>query len=360
MSESQLKLNVDSSVGPKPIGSVATSDEDAPDEYLGHFTFSTTGDADVPIDWLHEQFIENGLNEGLLPRRPSNWQAYRRAMRSLSEDSDLLEYSVFMDDIQREIDCRIELEKSQEKGSNVFITYTRMFWPEELSGEEGGDYDDERLGYFDFHRPDEGPGGLIRKSEIDQDNAHYEEWCKIIDEARERYSDFQNVYLQQDLQSVLTSFRSAADAIAIRRGVYFVGNHHQASVEALSRIWGKMNAFKDSGDVVRIDTTPVLNLEEQREIIAVRVEEKLENMVDVVVTEAFSEWEDSEEQTADAAAREIMNKLENADKVAGKYSELLSIKLSIKNILRERMDEFSEEKEDIVQQVLDQRTLEDV
>lgn len=347
-------------IGPKPLGAVSKSEEDEVDEFLGFLTFSTTGEVHVPREWLQEQFQKNDIPMDIFPKKPSRWSAYRRAMQELLEETGFREYSVFNSEYARSFDCKLELEKSNEMGSNVFIVYANVFFPEEVIGEEGGDWRKNRLGYFDFHRPEEGPGGLVTYSDVDEDNVHFDKWQATSQRARELFQKMQDHHNFADLQKTLEGFRQKASAVEVRRAVYFVGAHHQDMVEGLSTLWEQMNRFKDGGEAMRIDSTPVVNLEEQRDLIASRARDMVEDMVDEIVDETIEEWKEEEERTADEAAREIMNELDDSESFAAEYNQLLQTKLSVKQILEDRMDEFADEQEKIIENVLDQQTFEEV
>lgn len=346
------------SIGPKPLGAVADEEADNVDEYLGYLVFSTTGEVHVPREWLMEQFHEKDVRHTNMPRKPSRWSAYRRTMQELLEDGDFREYTVYSDDFNRRMDCKLEMEKSDEMGSNVFIIYSSVFFPEELIGEEGGDWRRTRLGYFDFVSPDDGPGGLMRQSDIEKDNVHYDQWERACNRASNLFTEMQEYHNYSDLQKILDTLHERTSAVPIRRAVYFIGAHYSDSVEALSEIWEGMNQFKNGGEEMRIETTPVINLESQRELVASRAREMVEDMVDDIVTETIQEWKEEEEETAEEAAREIMDQLGDSEQISSEYNQLLSMRLSVKDILQERMDEFAGEQKDIIQRVLDQQDLE--
>jgi hypothetical protein len=124
--ESQVKI------GPKPIGTVQDDEEDDVDEVIGFLTFSTTGEALVPREWLLDQWENYNLPNYLLPSSISNWQAYRRMKNELLEDTEYSHYQVYNDEYDRHFNCKFELEKSDEMGSNTYIVYSKVFFPEEI------------------------------------------------------------------------------------------------------------------------------------------------------------------------------------------------------------------------------------
>jgi hypothetical protein len=347
-------------IGTKELGAIADEDEDNPDEYIGFIKFSTTGEALVPQDWLLEQWESHGLPQDLLPKKPSNWSAYRRMINYMEEHSDNLSYSVYNDHYGQSFDCTVDIKKSREEGTNVFVLKVDTFFPEDVIGEEGGDWKSQRLGYFDFNRPDEGEGYFIHKLEIDKDNAHWDYAEKICDEARGVWNKMKDHHNFSDINGILTKYRSQhAEAVEIRRACYFIPAHRQESLEALSAVWDGMNQFKERGEVMRIDKTPVVDMKEQRELIANRVREKLEDMVDNVVGEIIENFQDEEDQTADQAANELLEQLEDSKGISATYNELLNLRLSIKDILQERRKELEEESEEILENAISQTDLEE-
>lgn len=352
--------NSNVSIGPKEIGAVQKSDEDDVDEFLGFLKFSTTGDAVVPREWLVEQWEKHELPMKLLPKEPSKWSAYRRAMREVLEDEDLKHYSVYSNEYNRRFDCKLEMEKSDDaESNNLFILYANVFFPEEIVGEDGGDWRRTRLAYFDFLRPDDGPEGMTYKAEIDDDNIHYDRWMKARARAQRLFGKYQTHHVESDLQTMLQKFRADVNAVEIRRAVYFVGNHYQDRIEGFSQVWRAMNQFKEDGEEMRIEKTPVLNLEEQRDLVASRVRETVEEMVGEIVSESIEEWEQEKDKTAEETASDIMEELKESEDLAAEYNQLLRMELSVKNKLEDLMEELTEEQEDIVERVLNQQDLED-
>lgn len=349
-------------IGTREIGSLANED-DNPEEVIGFLTFSTTGELQVPRDWLLEQWNEHDLPNRILPTETSNWQAFRRTISHLQDQTGLLTYSVYNDHYDMEFDCELEINKSNELGSNVYLVYGKTFFPEEVCGEEGGNWNSNRIGMFDFYRPDDSdaPGRMITRREIDEDNAHYEQLSKLFKRAREIEPERRRSHNFNDLQTILEKYRGAiTNSVEIRRSVYFTPAHHEDSLNALSNVWKKMNQFKDGGEAIRIEKTPVVDMQEQRELVATRVREKLEEMVNDIVTEVVSEFEDNADTTADEAANEIMDELSEGENTASTYNQLLGLRLSIKEILEERREEMKEESEEIIENIMNQQTFDEL
>ena len=349
-------------IGAQELGAVADSEEDNPEEFIGFLKFSTTGEALVPREWLIDQWEKHSLPEDILPREITNWQAYRRTIRALEDDGDLLSYSIYNDHYGREFNCHFNIEKSGSEGNNVFIVYARTFMPEEICGQEGGDYSVQRVGYFNFHRPEDGGEGyMIHESEIDDSNAHYEPLENLFDESREVMRTMESHHNLNDLNSILEDYRTfETEAVEIRRAVYFIPAHHENTLNALSDIWMKMNQYKERGEEMRIDKTPVVNMKEQRELVASRVREKVQGMVSEIVGEIVNEFEDNNEQTADAAARELMNELEDSQDISSTYNQLLNMKLSVQEVLEEQREELSDEADEIIENVINQKTFDEL
>lgn len=350
------------SIGPQEIGAVSQSEDDKPDEFLGHLVFSTTGEAEVPRQWLLEQWDNYNLPQSILPKEPSRWSAYRRAMRNLI-DVENRDFEHYNNEYGYTHQCKFRLEKDQAKGSNNFLLYVDTFWPEELIGEEGGNWQETKVMRFDFHSPEDGPGGLMTYEELGKEDAFYEEAYDMGGYARKLFKRYQSYHVEADLQKILQQMRNLrANAVAIRRSVYFFGAHHHNMVEGVAAVWEEMNQFKETGEDMRVDYTPVVNLESQRELIENRVRDELEGTVDDIVVQTLQEWEDDAEETADEMARQLKNDLGNvgADETASEYNQILGIKLSIKDILKDKMNEFSDKQQDVVERVLEQKELGDM
>jgi histone H3/H4 len=355
MSDSQVNI------GPKPLGAVEQGEEDNTQEFLGYLVFSTTGDALVPREWLQERWDAVGLPDYLFPKEVSRWSAYRRTMRRLLDDPEQRVYEAYSDEYNQSFTNQFELEKSADMGSNVFILYAKTFYPEELIGEEGGDWRRQRIGYFNFYRgeDDDMPGQLVFNTDMDPKGVHYEQAKELRTYASDLFQKMQTHHNQSDLQKIIDLMRNRTNSVPIRRAVHFVGSHHSDVVEGLSEVWEGINQFKEDGEPVRIETTPVVNLESQREMIADRVQEQVRDMVDDIVGETMEQFAEDAETTAEETAREILNQLEESQDISTTYNQLLSMKLSVKDILKEQQEEFGEEQEEIIEKVLNQTELED-
>lgn len=347
-------------IGPKSLGAVEQGEEDDASEFLGYLTFSTTGDVLVPREWLSEEWNRIGLPDYLFPDEISRWSAYRRTMRRLLDDPEQRVYHANIEEYEQKFANQFELEKSADMGSNVFILYSKTFFPEELIGEEGGDWRRQRIGYFDFLRPEDGnmPGQLVFNTDMEQRGVHYEQAKELRGYASDLFQTMQTHHNQSDLQKVIDTMRDRTNSVGIRRAVHFVGSHHSEVVEGLSELWAELNRFKEDGESVRIETTPVVNLESQREMIADRVHEQVRDMVDSIVDETMEKFMGEADTTAEETARQILEQLEESQNMSYTYNELLNLRLSVKDILKEQQEEMGEEQEEIIEQVIEQTRLE--
>lgn len=347
-------------IGPKPLGAVQENEEDEVSEFIGFLSFSTTGEALVPRDWLLDQWENYDLPKSLLPKKPSNWSAYRRMKNELLEDADYKHYQIYSDEYGRNFNCKFALEKSDKEGSNTYLLYSEVFYPEEIIGEDGGDWRRTRMGYMNFYRPeDDAPGQLVTNFEEVKGTAHWEHVKRLGGRAFDLFQTMQTHNNYSDLQKIIDQFRYEANAVPIRRAVYFVGSHHQDTVEGLGNLWRDMNEFKEKGEKMRVETTPVVNIESQREMVAERVRERVNDLVDEIVNETLSRFEEDDDMTAENTSREILKQLSDSYDIAGEYNELLSLRLSIKDILEERREELVDEQEEIIDKVINQNSLED-
>jgi len=355
MSQSNIEI------GSREIGALA-SDDDNPDKYIGHLVFSTTGMVHVARKWLEEQWGSHNLPEELFPREISNWSAYRRAINQIQEDEELLNYTVYNDAYEQAFNCHFEIEKSGEEGTNVYIVYARTFLPEEVNGQKGGNWSEQRVGYFDFYKgeDDDLPGALVTFAEIDDENIHHSHLMDLFDSAREKEEKMRTHHNYNDLQGILDEFRTKAQAVEIRRSVYFFPAHAEEELEGMAEIWDGLNAWKENGELVRIEKTPVVDMAEQRKIVATRVREKVEQAVGDITGEIIEEFRETEEQTADEAARKLMNQLNESEEMAGTYNQLLGIRLSIQDILDERREDLEDEADEIIENVINQQTFNEV
>lgn len=352
-------LDSDVSIGPKPIGGVIESDEDEPTEYLGHIVSFTTGELQVDREWLVERWHSLDLPKGLMPKKVSEWRAYRRAINAI-EDWEGASFSTYSDEYDHSFAHTLELEKSNDfESNNVYILYAKTFWPERIIGEENGDWKHKRLGYFDFrHGEDDAPGGIVPNMEIEKDDAFFDRWMKTYKQLKEYYRNMQESNNGQDMRSVVSDFvNDYANTVQIRRAVYFVPANRSGEVQSLSKIWKDMNQFKARGEKCEVASIPVINTKNQREMIEERAKEMMNESVDDIISTAFERFDVEDE--ADVIASEIMDSMGELESFGAQYNQLLQAKMSVKDILKERMGEVTEEKEKVLQKAIDQKSLED-
>lgn len=339
-SKSEQRLVSDVSIGSQPISAV-TDIEDEEVSALGFAVWVTTGDVIVPIEWLEAQFEREDLPEWLLPSRPWKTSAYKKAVDRLLLDK-------WGETMVSGRDVKFRIEDGSERRK---IVYADVFWDEEEIGVEGGDWRERRLGSFDYDMETE---ELLYETDIEA-GPLIEKWNQLVGRTQGLYRQMQDSYDEYKMSGIIRDLITEhSTAIPLRHSgaIYFFPSHYADHIESLSRIWDRMNQFKQRGRPSTIDSIPVVNDEERRKLIQSRVEETVEDIVMDIFDAAIERLTQNEEETAISIAEDVVDNLSETQDLAAEYSKLLETKLSVKRQIEDYMSGLEDEKEELAEEVL--------
>lgn len=338
------EMTSNAKVGPKSITAVLDEDDDA--EILGFLMMSTTGDwIYAPRDDLQEKFQRYGIHPRLLPREVQPWMAYSRMTNELIyTDND--EASVRLDTFDTDLEVTFRLEDGSDR---YYHLYGDVYYPEEVVGEEGGKHNAVHLLTLNYSEEIE---RINTVPQIEDDHALWD-YCKdFMSRAQTLFSKHQSHHNGNDLRGTIEDFLfQGANTVRFRNGCYFVGAHHQDTVEGMANVWDWLNTCKERGQRCRIDTIPVVNSEKQREQVERLAREKTEAMVDEAIEAAIEDL--TGEENAEALAEAIVADVSEAENFVQEYNALLDAEMSVERVLEERREELEDEKEEIVDTVLE-------
>lgn len=332
-------------------GEGGESEEDI--ELLGRLMIYTVGEVYVPREWLLEKCEELGVPERLIPSEVTPHSAYKRAMGELFDDpARRVRY-----DVQDPAE-RVEFDLLDGDG-NINHIRANVFFPEHAIGEEGGRWDTHELGTFGY---DADSQRLVATPADDTPEALEGSWERIVGQARDLMELMQDRHNETDIRHMAyyLRLRYTDSIVPMRDGgaVYFVPEGELADiVDSLQELYREIDRKFKSGGSMAIRQVEVLDGEDKREWVRSRVEQSLDRMVEKALDEAFGKLD--EDDTAEEIVAEALDRIQDAEDTADRYNDLLEAQLAVEELLKERVEELTDEKGDLAQKIVKQSSLED-
>lgn len=335
-------------------------------EVLGRAMMYGVGEVLVPRDWLLDECRSRGVPERILPTEPTPHSAYKRAQSRLVTSNTRNGRKrtdrrwVQMPEVEGG-PFRVELElKSGDGRTNINHLRADVYFPEEVTGEEGGTWNTHELGHFNYDKETQTTKAVQSK---DCPGGLQTLWDEMVARAETLHDEMQEMHTGDDLrhmvylEMILNSPNDWPDIIPLRDAgaVYFVPEGPLTDVlEELSEVFTEVNQrFKQGGKDVEIRTLPVVDDEERREWVRQRVEKSLEEMVDDVLETAFEDLEEDED-TIEGLVETVAGELDGAGNTANQYNNLLQAQLGVEKYLQNlKANIGDDEKEELVEGVID-------
>lgn len=355
------------------ITAITDGDEQEEVEIIGHLISYTIGsDFLVPRDWLKRRMAEldlyihdpTGEKELMIPPKVTPKRAFNRTRDHLI-DEVTAKRDDFHGDGRRKINGRAtQFATKKATNDEWHITAEAYFTADELNtglppGEaeyEDGEFRQTTIAVFRYDGENE---GMVDHRKIDEDDAMWETWEILRDEAHELFGDMQTHNIGRDIQKMLNRYVNHwTDTIKVRDGgaVYFVPAGYDDSVRALKTLIDEMNTqHKHRGRDCELLRIGVTNSEEERKQIEAKARKHLEKQVDSALEAAFAALAE-DESTPEEIGRELEDRLEGIDEFAGQYNALLSARLAAQDVLEDKLSQLQGVKEDIVADVLEGET----
>lgn len=327
-------------------------------EVLGYGTMYTVG-ADyncvVPRDWLVRKAEELRLPEYLLPKQVSPTYAFSRAMNRMTEEWD----NEFWFSIPRldggpaePHEVRVDFRDGDE--TRLTHVYCRTFFDSDESGEEGGRWISQKIGHINYDRDNDRI--VTRSNDLAGKKALQKIWAECTGTIRQWKQEMEQSHIARDIRQMMYTIinERTETVIPLRRSVYLFPAGLGDIVDKMSELFSAIDEqFKAKGEEVAVRTFEVLNTEEKRDWIETKVQEEVSGNIDSILETAFDEFD--EDATADEALKLIRDNVSIKEQTAEQYNSLLEAEISVKNLLREKKQEITnEKKQDIVDAVIQQ------
>lgn len=364
------EIESDVSVNGASITAIVDGEEQEEVDIIGHLISYTIGsDFVVPREWLKHRMAELGLTisipggaqELMLPPKVTPKRAFNRVRDRLIPEI-APSHPDFHRDGEREVNGRVtQFESKKATNDEWHVTAEAYFTAKELnSGAEGETYEDGEfrqttLGVFRYQKEHD---ALVTVPKVDEDDSLWSTWEIVAQEALRMFHEMQESHIGRDIQKMLNRFTHHwTTSLKVRDGgaVYFVPSVYDAEVRALKTLIDEINEeYKDRGRDCELLRIAVTDSEEERKQIEEKARKHVEGQAEDALEIAFETLSEDDSVVEDIA-EELQDRLEGLDEFAGDYNALLSAKLSAQEVLRERMSDLEGEKEELVQQVLEER-----
>lgn len=328
-------------------------------EVLGYGVMYSVG-ADfnclVPHDWLMEQVDMRGIPEDICPTETLPHHAYKRAIKRMREAWGK-ERAVTMErkDEHDPSEHKVEIELKEGDGSYVWHVVANVFYEEDESGMDGGEWESTNLGYFIYNSEQEA-FKAHRHEEGDTSSPLQVVWEDAKMTGDRYFEEMKTHHTSTDVRAMMWKAINTytETTIKLRRSVYLFPAGMGKFIEKMSKLYKAINnEFKERGEPMAIRSFEVLNTDEKQDWIQQKVEDTLEDSLNSLLDTAFESLEEGE--TSEEVVQTVLDNLEESDSTAETYSSLLEAEISVEEILKEKKREIADqEREEMVENVIDQ------
>lgn len=318
------------------------------DEALGYATWYTIGsDFMLPREWLLSRMNDLDLPEWMAPTKVTPRSAFSRTR----------EFLIIPELSEAQIDgstVTFEAKSPSGKSDTIFVTAETF-----VSGgeDEEGDYRQIKLGTFHYNSEKKSISPRPNMDVLDEGTPMFNAWMQFQKRALELFETHQQGHTGRDIQKMVGRFVSHwTDTIKLRPGgaVYFVPATYESSLEAMKQIVEGCNRYKDRGKEIRFDRVPVVDEEEEREMVERQARAWVEDEVESELSDAMETIADSEEEVVEEVIDVVQDNLEEADDMTAQYNMLLDTKLDVQEHLEDWLDQVSGGvEEDLIEGVIE-------
>lgn len=342
----------------------AAVDDPEHTEVLGYGVMYTVGsDWNVMVDreWLLDRCQDLGIPQWVAPNEPRPSSAYKRAIKSMKEHY-LNEYSITAPRLDTGVEepHTVTVQIKEGDGRYVRHVYGEVFFDEEESKQDGGTWDTHHLGYLTY---DSDSQSLIARREDDLDPGDHlmEVWSDVVEAAKTQMKEMKTTHIGHDIRKMM--YYSTRDytskVIPLRDGgaVYFFPSELMDFVDSMAQLYEEIDQkFKEGGKKMAVRKFPIFDSD--ADWVRERMESVIDESVDKALEDAFEQL--AEGETVDAVARAVMNSLGEDVDTAAQYNALLEAEIEVEEVLEERKESLQGDKEDLIEEVLNQTDFDDI
>jgi hypothetical protein len=337
---SEYELEGDASVDGQELLSVVGAENADDVEVVGQamwytigsdFMIATDDDAEeTGREWLVRRMEELGLPTWMAPPQVTPKGAFTRTRDHLVTPQN--------DDMN--IGGRnVEFETKRATHDTWHILANAYYTADELN-QDDGEWRQATVGvvrYMSEH------SSVATIPKIDRDAAMWEAWEFFAARAVELFETMQESHVGRDIQKLMNRFtHDWTHTVKFRDGgaVYFVPAQYEAELDALKTLVEEIDArFKTHGKDAELKRLPVVNDDERRRMVQERAEAWLDERVDSALEAGLDEFEDEMDELSEEVVEAAEEELADSDDFAGRYNDLLDLRLSVEDAIDARREE---------------------
>lgn len=349
---------------PKTERQIARTDGETPDlrgvigsrdpeevDIFGYEIIYTTGEFTVGRDELMAKIREVGLPEWMAPSPVKPHRAFGRMIDDLRDEGGEAEFSGH----------RIQFDFAKGNSRYVWHVHVKVFHSadDDSVNMTEGTWIDHELGVM---RYDEGTISFIDR--INEGSALAPLWYDGIKQrAQSLFSRHQQLHNGGDVNNMVYYLaRQWTDSVRLRDACYFIPAAY-ADIEQIIDGFRELYAWIDEnadkprgGQRTELHAIEIVDSERQREMVEARVRGELRDQVGDIFDDVVDEVREGE-GAIEEIADEVVESLDHVEGLAEQHSAVLKTELSVKRAVRDVLDDMDEEREEVVDRVLDEMDL---
>lgn len=305
---------------------------------------STTGDFTVPREDLLDKIDDVGLPKWMAPNPVAPHRAWGRMADDLEDE--------FED--EKTVDGhRVRIK--MDSGSSHYEQHLHaMVW--HSPGDESttaGKWVDHELGVLRYTEKD-----ISWVDRVDDSHPFSALWTGVKSLAQKRFEAHQSLHNGDDIGNMVYYLqRQWTDSVKLRDAAYLVPATYdgiESYIDGFRELyeWIDRN-YKTSGQDTELFAIEIVDTERQREMVESRVRTELREDIEDTFDSLVDDLAGGEE-TAEDVAEQVVEDMDSIEGTADTHRAVLKTELSVKRAMQDVLEDMSDEREELVEQVLDE------
>jgi hypothetical protein len=277
-------------------------------QFLGSLLWFTIADLRVTREELAAAIHEAGVDQKYLPRPISPRDAFRRATKRVEMKEYPLGDGRFLNLLVRDV------AQDREKIVRHVVREIR-------------DKQNVRLQFLpvvDLRLLEDDLGAtlaIIPMTDLMDDER------RAVERFRKDFEAEKMSYNGGTVRDIIMEVLQDCDPVKVRPsgGVYFTPEEHGEKIEALKRLVGELAQYNTNGHKSTLWSIPVINAEEQKEMLQESLEDQVRADSASLVMEMLDLIEGGKRKITPALAQQYIERVQRLGNLVGKYEEMLQV-----------------------------------
>jgi hypothetical protein len=277
-------------------------------QFLGSLLWFTIADLRVTREELAVAILDAGIDQKHLPRPISPRDAFRRATKRVELKEHPLGDGRFLNLLVRDV------AQDREKIVRYVVREIR-------------DKQNVRLQFLpvvDLRLFDDDPGAtlaIIPLTDLMDDER------QAVERFRRDFEVEKMSYNGCTVRDIIMDVLQDCDPVKVRPsgGVYFTPEEHREKIEALKQLVGGLTKYNTNGHKSTLWSIPVINAEEQKEMLQESLEDQVRTDSESLVVEMLDLIEGGKRKITPALAQQYIERVQRLGNLVSKYEEMLQV-----------------------------------